>query len=429
MRMRAVAVHLCLSLGLLAFGINSVHADAPRQAAVSAPAADETGVSAQGIKALEAYVEERIKSGIVPGAVVHLSRHGKTALDKAYGARSFGGEAMALDAIFRAYSMTKPVTGLAMMILHEEGKWQLDEPITKYLPELAGMKVFKEADADAKMILEDQARPATMRELMSNSAGFAYGIGGPDPVSKAYENAKLFQRRDLAELVAGLAQLPLAYQPGKKWQYSIVSDLQGYVIEKLSGQSLDVFFKTRIFEPLGMKDTGFFVPAENAARLLPVYALDPETKTVKDVSHLAGDYLKSPTLFSGGAGLVTTAHDFARFGQALLNGGELDGVRIAKAETIKLMGSNFLPEGVWITAPGVGTLTGLGYGAAVSVMVDPTALKSPQGVGTFGWGGAAGTNFWVDPANGVVFVWMIQRFGMSDEFRPELTRLVYEALE
>jgi CubicO group peptidase (beta-lactamase class C family) len=424
---------LCLSAVLLLVSITG-----GRSIAVSAETAlpaitpvspSEVGFSAEKLEALEAYVEDQIKSDVVPGVVVYLARHGKPVLAKAYGARSFGGEKMTIDTIFRAYSMTKPVTGLAMAMLYEEGKWQLDDPITKFLPELADLKVFRELGPDGQPVFEPLQRPATMRELMTHSAGFIYGFAPTDYVSKAYIDAKLFTRPNLEDFLKAIAGLPLAGQPGSKWRYSFSTDLQGIVVERLSGQTLDVFFKARIFDPLGMTDTGFFVPGESAQRFAAVYSIDRDSGKLIDSSKPAGDYSKPPTLRSGGGGLVTTAPDYAKFAQALLNGGELNGVRIAKAETVKLMGTNLLPENQWITRENGAMAQGTGYGMNVAVITDPAPLKSPQGVGTISWGGAASTHFWVDPANDFIFVWMVQRFGSSVEFREKTIKLVYDALE
>ena len=429
MRARVAKALLIVAAGLW-FGGEVAYADDVSGAAstFATITPEDAGFSAKKLRALDEFADEQIKAGEFPGVVVRLTRHGRTVLEKAYGARSFGGDAVSTDAIYRAYSMTKPVTGLAMMILYEEGKWQLDDPITKYIPEFSGFKVFRELGPDGKPIVEDLKRPATMRELISHSAGFAYGLAPTDPVSKAYFDEKLFLSEDLAAFVGKVAKLPLAYQPGLRWQYSVSNDLEGYVIEKLSGKSLDAFFKEKIFDPLRMYDSGFFVAPGKIDRLLPVYALDPKTEKVVEVSGL-GDFSKRPTLFSGGGGMVTTAADYARFCQALLNGGELDGVRIASPETIKLMDSNLLPQDVWVTGENRTTMVkGLGYGAGVAVVTDPAALGSPSGEGTMSWGGAAGTYFWVDPKNDLHFVWMVQRFGVSEEVRDNLIRIVYAAL-
>jgi CubicO group peptidase (beta-lactamase class C family) len=406
-------------------------ADATKPAVLAPASPSEAGFSREGLAALEAHIRERIAGGAVPGAVVYLARHGKTVLFDGYGARSPGGPAMTKDTIFRAYSMTKPVTALGLMILYEEGKWKLDDPITKYIPELDGLKVFRSLGPDGKPVLEDAKRPATMRELMTHTAGFAYGLAPTDYVNKAYQDEKLFLRRDLAEFVATVKRLPLAQQPGERWIYSVASDLQGYIIERISGEPLDVFFKKRIFAPARMVDTGFFIPPENLHRLAPIYGREAKDGKLVDVSIYAGDYSKPPTLRSGGGGLVTTASDYARFCQMLLNGGEIDGARIVSRETVALMRTNLLPHDAWVSFDGAGGAVqrkGLGYGLGVAVVADPAALGTPQGEGAIGWGGAGGTIFWVDRKNDLFFVFMIQRFLGFEQFGDSPRRLVYEAL-
>jgi CubicO group peptidase (beta-lactamase class C family) len=427
---------LSTALALLAVAVFAGHseiafADATKPVAHAAATPEDDGFSREGLAALEAYVRERVGAGAVPGAVIYLARHGKTVLFNGYGARSVGGPAMTKDTIFRAYSITKPVTALGLMILYEEGKWKLDDPITKYLPELAGLKVFRSLGADGKPVLEDAKRAATMRELMTHTAGFAYGLAPSDYVNKAYQDEKIFLRRDLPEFVATLKRLPLIEQPGERWIYSVASDLQGYIIERISGEPLDVFFKKRIFDRARMIDTGFFVPPENVSRLAPIYARELKDGKLVDVSSYVGDFTKPPTLRLGGGGLLTTASDYARFCQMLLNGGEIDGVRIVRAETVALMGTNLLPADVWVSFDGAGGAVqrkGLGYGLGVAVVADPSALGTPQGEGTIGWGGAGGTIFWVDRKNDLFFVFMIQRFLGFEQFGDNPRRLVYEAL-
>jgi CubicO group peptidase (beta-lactamase class C family) len=401
-------------------------------AILAAAESSDAGFSQQGLAALESYIRERVDSGAVPGAVVYLSRHGKTVLFNGYGARSAGGSPMTKDTIFRAYSMTKPVTALAMMILYDEKKWHLDDPITKYIPELANLRVFRSLGSDGKPVFEEVKRPPTMRELMTHTAGFAYGLAPTDYVNKAYQDEKLFLRPDLKQFIATLARLPLAEQPGQRWIYSVASDLQGYIVEKISGETLDVFLKKRIFDPAKMVDTGFFVPADQMHRLPPIYARDLTDGKLVDVSTFAGDYSKPPTLPLGGGGLVTTASDYARFCQLLLNSGTLDGARIVSSDTVKLMGTNLLPPDVWVSFDGAGGAIqrkGLGYGLGVAVLADPVAQDTPQAQGTIGWGGAGGTFFWVDRKNDLFFVFMIQRVLGYEHFGDRPRRLVYDALK
>jgi len=327
------------------------------------------------------------------------------------------GAPMAKDTIFRDYSMTKPMTGVAMMILYEQGKWLPSDPISKFIPEFANLKVFNGADADGKMILVDPEHAPTMRELMTHSAGFSYG-NGKTPVDAVYQDLKPMQSANLEEMAGKLAKIPLNYQPGHGWTYSVSMDVQGCIVEKLSGQSLPDFMRNHIFTPLGMKDAGFFVPEGKRGRfatnyrdnghgqLSPTAAGSPPT-----------DYTKQPTMASGGGGLVSTAEDYYRFAQMLANGGELDGKRILGPATVKLMTSNHLPEELLTGKFGIGMhvmRAGFGYGYDGAVVFDPPAANLPGGKGTYFWDGAAGTWFWVDPANDIVFVGMIQRMTSPD---------------
>jgi CubicO group peptidase (beta-lactamase class C family) len=340
---------------------------------------------------------------------------------------------MTKDVIFRDYSITKPVTGVAMMILYEQGKWLPSDPIAKYIPEFAQLKVFKGVGADGKMILVDPNHPPTMQELMTHSAGFSYG-SGHSVVDAMYREKKPMQSANLQEMINKLATIPLNYQPGQGWTYSISMDIEGYLVEKLSGQSLPDFMRDHIFVPLDMKDAGFFVPEEKRSRLATNYREDAQGQLVSTVG--AGgppDYASQPTVPSGGGGLVSTAEDYYHFAQMLANGGKLGDNRVLAPATVKLMASNHLPANLLTGEFGIGQhimRPGFGYGFNCAVIFDPPEASMPDGKGTFFWDGAAGTWFWVDPTNDVVFVAMIQRMINPDNhsllYRSHAT--VYQAL-
>lgn len=395
---------------------------------------ESAGFSSQRLERLHTLIQEEVDHKQLAGAITILVRHGKIIDYRTYGQRDLAkGAAMTKDTIFRDYSMTKPVTGVAMMILYEEGKWLPSDPISKYIPEFANLKVFNGVDADGKMILVDPEHAPTMSELMSHSAGFSYG-SGKTPVDAMYQDLKPMQSANLQEMIDKLAKIPLNYQPGKGWTYSVSMDIEGYIVEKLSGQSLPDFIRDHIFAPLGMKDAGFFVPEDKRGRFATSYRDDGKGQLeVTDAGSPPTDYAKEPTLASGGGGLVSSAEDYYRFAQMLGNGGELDGQRILAPATVKLMGSNHLPENLLTGAFGIGQHTmrpGFGYGFNCAVVFDPSAANSPVGKGTFFWDGAAGTWFWVDPANDIVFVGMIQRRSSPDNhsllYRSHAT--VYQAL-
>jgi CubicO group peptidase (beta-lactamase class C family) len=331
--------------------------------------------------------------------------------------------------------MTKPVTGVAMMILYEEGKWYPLDPVSKYIPEFAHLKVFKGVDQSGNMILEDPVHPPTMRELMTHTAGFTYGYFGKTLVDKMYQDQKVMQSQSLQEMIDKLAKVPLLYQPGTRWVYSVSMDIQGYIVEKLSGQSLPDFMQQHIFGPLGMKDTGFFVPPEKRSRFATLYASGQNGELVVNAAPgaTADDYTTQPSMPSGGGGMVSTAEDYLRFAQMLLNGGELDGVRILAPPTVQLMTSNHLAPSLMTGEFLIGQVTirpGLGWGYDCAVYTDPLEADEMVGKGTFFWLGAADTWFWVDPTNDLIFVGMTQR--MIGPGHPNVEALsqpsVYQAL-
>lgn len=375
---------------------------------------ESVGFSPERLERLHALIQGEIDGKQLSGAVTILARHGKVAEYRTYGQRDLAtGAAMTRDTIFRDYSMTKPVTGVAMMILYEEGKWLPSDPIAKYIPEFAHLKVFKGTDADGKMILVDPDHAPTIRELMTHTAGLGYG-SGKGPVDAMYQELKVMQSANLHEMIEKLAKIPLYYQPGKGWLYSSSMDVQGYIVEKLSGQSLPDFMREHIYTPLGMRDAGFFVPAEKRQRFATLYNANAQGELVAGEP---GDYAKQPTMASGGGGMVSTAEDYYRFALMLANGGELDGKRVLAPSTVKLMTSEHMPESLLTGEFGIGMSVirpGFAWGYDCAVIFDPAAADLSDGKGTFFWDGAAGTWFFVDPTNDIVFVAMIQRRSSPD---------------
>ena len=398
---------------------------------------ESVGFSAQRLKRLDEAMEGAVDAKQLAGGVLLLLRHGKVVELNAYGKRDLATQApMENDTIFRIYSMTKPVTSTAMMILYEEGKWNPLDPISRYIPEFAHLKVFKGLDRSGHLITEDPIDPPTMRELMTHTAGFTYG-GTNNPVDQMFREKGVLQSANLQQMIDKLATMPLLYQPGTRWVYSCSVDIQGYLVEKLSGESLPEFMRKHIFEPLGMSDTAFYVPPDKRNRFAALYQWDPQKGGLVSgsIPGLGVSYAKQPTMPSGGGGLVSTASDYTRFAQMLLNGGELDGVRILSPQTVKLMTANHLPPALMGSAAGMrfwGVIRfGFGYGYDMAVFTHPGLADSPVGRGTFLWDGAAGTWFWCDPVNDIVFVGMVQRLnggpfvgGMQDIARAT----VYQAL-
>jgi CubicO group peptidase (beta-lactamase class C family) len=368
--------------------------------------AESEGMSTERLARLRSGIKELVDQGRLAGVVTMVSRHGKVVEFDAAGKRDIAANApMQKDSIFRIYSMSKPITGVAMMMLFEEGKWQLNDPVAKYIPEFAKLKVYG-TDANNNLVMKDQVHPVTMRELMSHSGGFTYGFFSGTAVDKLQVDADLLNPNNtLDEFIKRVAKLPLNAQPGSEWHYSISVDIQGYIVQKLSGMPFEEFLEKRIFKPLGMVDTAFYVPKEKLNRFAEFYSYDKDGKlqVVGVKEGLNHDFAAKPALSSGGGGLVSTATDYMRFCQMLLNGGQLDGVRILSPLSVELMHTNVLAPSVPILAPGAG------FGLDFAIYTDPVAAGGYYGKGSYWWGGAAGTWFWIDPVNDLIVLGMIQQ--------------------
>jgi CubicO group peptidase (beta-lactamase class C family) len=380
---------------------------------------ETVGISLERLKRLDEAMQGPIDRGEIAGVVTLAARHGKLIHSRAYGKQDLAsGKPMPTDAIFRIYSMTKPVIGVAMMILYEEGKWHPEDPIAKFVPQFANLKVFAGLDAKGQPILEAPAHPPRMEELLTHTAGFTYGVFGDTWVDQQYakgvvsRETLIFETQNLQEMIDKLAKIPLLYQPGTRWQYSVSVDIQAYIVERLAGKTLPEFLRERIFTPLGMRDTDYFVPANKLSRLATLYEFDPKSNALA-VRDQPPDPKVMPSMTPGGLGLFSTAMDFLRFSQMLLNEGELDGVRILSPRTVELMSRNHLSEPLRSQASeGAFRIMrpGLGFGYDFGVFMDPAAAGDLSGRGTFYWIGAAQTWFWVDPELDVVFVGMTQRW-------------------
>ena len=406
----------------------------------AAPSPEAVGFDAQRLARLDAYMAKIVADGRVAGVSTLLARHGRIVAEKSYGVRSLATAApMTSDTIVRLYSMSKPITGVAMMMLWEEGKWRLDQSVADLVPEFKNLKVMTGKNADGTLALEPLKRPPTMRQLMSHSAGFGYGLFEENPVDKLYREKGVLTANGLGDMIRRTAEIPLMYQPGTRWSYSSAVDIQGYIVEKISGQKFGDFLRQRIFQPLKMADTAFYVPREKAGRLAAVYLPNPMTGKIDEAKALFGvpmpTYLEPPALESGGGGLVGTITDYARFAQMIGNKGELDGVRLLSPATVELMGTNVLSHDVLARGDGLPTLglrfdDSIGFGLDFQVMIDPRAAGHLEGKGTMSWEGAAGTWFWVDPTDDVIFVGVEQRLGdvaLDSPARMSRT-LTYQAL-
>jgi CubicO group peptidase (beta-lactamase class C family) len=405
----------------------------PRVPTASDVVAEQLGFSPAKLWTLRQAMQRQVDEGQVAGAVTLLARHGRIVSVDTYGFRDLTArDPMQVDTIFRIRSETKPITGVAMMMLYEQGLWSLDDPVTKFVPQFERLQVVSSVDAEGKPVLEPVSRPATMRELMTHTAGFAYGLAEDGPADTAYLRAGVLSSASLQEMIDRIAGLPLYAQPGVRWRYSAATDIQGYIVEKLSGMSLADFMATRIFQPLGMSDTGFYVPVDKLGRLATLYDIDPATGRLGPAPDRVDDVTKPPGMASGGGGLYSTAQDYARFTQMILSGGELNGVRLLKPETVALMRENHLPASFSVTSNGIRQSPlgeGVGFGLDFAVVTDPTLSHQPVGKGTVSWGGSSGTWFWVDPTNDLFFVGMIQRLGGTGGGLDWTTRvLTYQAL-
>jgi CubicO group peptidase (beta-lactamase class C family) len=371
------------------------------------------GFSAERLNRLDVAMQGEIDAGHYAGISVMVARQGKLVKFGRYGYQSLESrEPLREDAIFRIASMTKPIVAVAMLQLHEQGKWQLDDPVTKFIPEFADLKVMQDGQ------LVPLERPVLMRHVMSTCAGFAFGpqLGSINPqVDAMYSGADLWSGTN-EDLIAKLAKLPLEAQPGTHFRYGLQQEVQGVILQRLTGQSVDVVLEQRIFTPLGMKDTGFGVAPEQRYRIAPRYALDENLKLVLAPDQSAFPAIAGtpagakPKYLLSIAGLYSTAQDYLRFAQMLANKGELDGVRILSPSSIKMMTSNLLPAGVPMHF--LQSFAGVGYGMNVGIVLDPSHAEfngGPVGAGTFFWGGVHGTWFWVDPVNDIVVVGMFQQ--------------------
>ena len=397
---------------------------------------ESVGFSSQRLAGLTARMQEGATRGEYPGAVLMIGRHGKVTYKQTFGVLNpETGSAMREDAIFRIASMTKPLTSLAIMMLSEEGKLSIVDRVDKYLPELRDMKVaaFRPgADGKPVMTLEPQINPMTVHDLLRHTSGLPSGdASSTNPVKRMYAEARIGNRGFTSDqYIAALAKMPLLFQPGTTWEYGASVDVLGVIVERVSGLPLDKFIAERITGPLRMHDTGFEAPAAHASR-----GARPQREGPKNVVPNIALVTDRQTFKSGGGGMVSTAADYARFCQFLLNGGELDGVRLVSPKTIELMTSNHLPPGTLMgpdmrrfealePSPRMGQGFGLGFAVRTTAGGNPL----PGSVGDYYWGGAQGTYFWIDPKEQLYVVFMMQSPQARLPYRFLLRQLVYQAL-
>ncbi|MFM6990544.1 MAG: serine hydrolase domain-containing protein [Rhodoferax sp.] len=386
---------------------------------------EAAGFDAGRIRNISKVLRREVDRGRLPGAVALVARHGQVLLQEAVGHQDpQAGTPMALDSIFRIYSMTKPIVSVAVMQLLERGELLLSDPVARHLPEFADVKVAHfEGDA---MTLRAPRRAPTVQDLLSHTSGLTYEILGSAPIQRMYAKAQLGSRdRSNAEFSRALAQMPLMFEPGSIWAYSRATDLLGALIEAVSGQTLGTFLQENIFEPLGMVDTGFSVPPDQQHRIAEAFVQDPDGGIQMPLI----DLRQVPRMEAGGMGLASTAQDYARFVQCLCNGGQLWGQRLLSPSSVKLMTSDHLGGLGQQTTERSGDMLGrgTGFGLGFSVRLHPGLETLPGSVGLYSWGGIAGTTFWVDPVHGFFAILMAQAPNQRDYFRPMFRNLVYAA--
>lgn len=388
-------------------------------------------MSSERLARISEVAQGFVDRGEFAGVMTLVARNGRIVHFESAGQRGINDSApVREDDLYRIFSMTKPIVAVAAMVLFEQGKFSLSDPVSRYIPELADRQVWTEEGLVAAR------HEPTMGELLTHTAGFGYGIFPGHPVEDLYRQTGVDRADDLADFVAKVADLPLRYQPGDRWHYSIASDLTGVVVERIAGQPLDVFFREQLFEPLGMVDTFFEVPEHKRARLVPNSIWDREAGEIRPVSADSPVPYSGARMFSGGAGLVSSIRDYLRFAEMLRRGGELDGVRVLSPKTVSLMMTDHLPRllplqesGRKPTLAALGSgYRNIGFGLGAAVTRSPAESGSTHVAGVYTWGGAAGTVFWVDPVEEIVAIAMVQQVLAPWPLRERFTALVNHAI-
>jgi CubicO group peptidase (beta-lactamase class C family) len=383
---------------------------------------EQIGLSSVRLARLGAKLQNEIDRGRLPGAVALIARRGQVGYFESFGmSDTAGGAPMGRDSIFRIYSMTKPITSIATLMLWEQGHFLLTDTIGSYLPELADLQVAEQRGVTHELV--PTARAVTIHDLLRHTSGLTYEFRGVGSVHKMYVAARLGSRsHSSADLVAGLGRLPLLHQPGTRWEYGRSTDVLGRLIEVISGSRLGKYLEQQVLAPLGMIDTAFHVPPGKHDRLAEAFAKDPQTGAGVRLLEVR----EAPTFESGGAGLVSTASDYARFLQMMLNGGELAGARIVSRKTVELMTHDHLGS---ITGAADLLLPGYGFGLGFAVRLHRGLAHSAGSVGDYFWGGLAGTTFWVDPREQLFALLLIQAPGQRDYYRALFRDMVYATID
>jgi CubicO group peptidase (beta-lactamase class C family) len=426
-------------VGVINTVIPSTWSDAAMQSPNPTPSAvSEAGMSVAALAGVEDHLKRRyLDAGRFPGTQLLVWRRGQLVHSAVQGFADIERKAPVRDdTIFRIYSMTKPITSVAFMMLVEQGRVALDEPVHKYIPAWKDLGVFQAGMAPLFQT-RPPARPMLIIDLLRHTSGLTYGFQNRTNVDAAYRAQKIGEIEKagtLQSMIDDLAKIPLEFSPGDAWNYSVATDVLGHLIEVIAGQPFEQFLKERIFDPLGMTDTGFHVPAAKAHRLAACYAADGKGGMILQDDPTTSSFLAPPSLISGGGGLCSTAADYLTFCRALLNGGELDGVRLLGPKTLALMTANHLPGGRDLTEMSKSlfseaTYAGVGFGLGFSVTMKPALTMIPGSAGEYAWGGAATTSFWIDPAEDLIVIFMTQVLPSSAyAVRRELRTMIYAAI-
>ena len=401
--------------------------------------AGNTGISIDALARLDQHLLSRyVQPEKIAGCLTLISRHGETAHLSAMGSMDRErNKPMATDTIFRFYSMTKPITSVALMQLHEQGMFQLTDPVSRFIPQWRDLQVMCGGDWP-NFETRPADRPMSVRDVLSHQSGLTYGFM-EGQLERAYNKADVYQAgtmegRDLQSMIDRLAEMPLKFSPGDNWNYGVSTDVCGYLVETISGQRFDEYLQEHIFDPLGMEDTGFDVPPEKIGRFAANYERGPDRKLRLLDDPATSNYAEPQTFFSGGGGLVSTAHDYHRFCQMLLNGGELDGARLLGPKTIELMTMNHLPDGQDLSDQALGTFSetandGVGFGLGFAIIVDIPRTQNVGSLGEYYWGGAASTIFWIDPVEDMIVIFLTQFMPSGTfNFRGQIKQILYPGL-
>lgn len=395
---------------------------------------EDVGLSGARLVKIDLLTQKYIDEGKLPGTLTLVARKGKLAHLECQGQMDVeGSKPLRRDSIFRIYSMSKPVTSVALMMLYEDGHFLLDDPVSRFIPGFKDLKIYG-ADEKGNVQFKSTEREMKIKDLLTHTSGLTYGFMRATPVDALYRENQVEESHDLEEMIGKLCDLPLLFSPGTQWSYSVATDVCGYLVQKISDTPFDEYLRQQIFEPLEMKDTGFSVPETEVHRLAANYERSKEDGLKLTDPPESSRYLKPATLHSGGGGLVSTADDYLKFAQMLLNKGEYDGNRLLGRKTIELMTSNHLPNDGDLSSMGQPVFSetpydGIGFGLGFSVMLNPAKASILGSVGEYAWGGAASTYFFVDPKEDMIVMLLTQLMPSSSyPIRRELRVLAYQSI-